>query len=287
MNDNNFKTKVNFSDEVETRSWCWVSSCRCSLTFSHSWRFPTRPISMRPRIQHLLIQTGFQKLFMISSSNQSGHFNFLPFSGYLSSSLPFYLASLMPASTHKWVGNDVIQLFEEKNYLLENPPDHLHTWRRLQRTILVCFRHFQVHAIAQRCHRFLLLAIPQVLSTECHTSGKHHCNHYHRDLHHHVPSLQWQLLAAVTLDIIGTVAFCKVPLIIIINILATIIITVIIIIIRLNGRATMERFQDRWTTHAGWRKARKMKKRRSRRCWRRSWRRGRSRRCWRACAVVK
>ena len=107
-------TYVFFSDEVETRSWCWVSSCRCSLTFSHSWRFPTRPISMKPRIQHLLIQTGFSKAFyqMIFSSNQSGYFNFLSFSGYLSSSLPFYLASLMPASTHKWVGNDMIQLFE-------------------------------------------------------------------------------------------------------------------------------------------------------------------------------
>ena len=64
MNDNNFKTKVKFSGEVETRSWCWVSSCRCSLTFSHSWRFPTPPISMRPRIQHLLIQTGFFKSFL-------------------------------------------------------------------------------------------------------------------------------------------------------------------------------------------------------------------------------
>ena len=64
MNDNYFKTKVRFSDDVETRSWCWVSSCRCSLTFSHSWRFPTPPISMRPRIQHLLIQTGFFKSFL-------------------------------------------------------------------------------------------------------------------------------------------------------------------------------------------------------------------------------
>ena len=32
-------------------------------------------------------------------------------------------------------------------------------------------------------------------------------------INHHVSSLQWQLLAAVTLDIVGTVAFCKVPFI--------------------------------------------------------------------------
>merc|ERR1712233_87509 len=40
-------------------------------------------------------------------------------------------------------------------------------------------------------------------------------------------SLQWQLLAAVTLDIVGTVAFCKVPFIIIsvINIISLIITT--------------------------------------------------------------
>ena len=42
-------------------------------------------------------------------------------------------------------------------------------------------------------------------------------NHYHHNHHHchHVCSLQWQLLAAVTLDIVGTVAFCKVSFFII------------------------------------------------------------------------
>ena len=163
MNDNYFKTKVRFSDDVETRSWCWVSSCRCSLTFSHSWRFPTRPISMKPRIQHSLIQTGFSKAFY-DFFFQSIRILQFPL---LFRILVIFIAFLLGFSDvcfntqvgWKWHDSIVSKYFE----FLENPPDHLHTWRRLQRTVLVCFRHFQVHAIAQRCHRFLLLAVPQVL----------------------------------------------------------------------------------------------------------------------------
>ena len=83
-------------------------------------------------------------------------------------------------------------------------------------------------------------------------------------INHHVSSLQWQLLAAVTLDIVGTVAFCKVPFIstsLIIIITSLIINTSLINLInntmyafRWSGRATMGRFQDRSTTPADWRK---------------------------------
>ena len=71
------------------------------------------------------------------------------------------------------------------------------------------------------------------------------CLCYHDiDHHDHVFSLQWQLLAAVTLDIVGTVAFCKVPFIIISLIITITSLIIIIITIRWSGRATMERFQD-------------------------------------------